>query len=954
MFLVTKQDVCRFYKEDFWGELIRVRDYKKHLNRVVFGKPFKSRRARRNYRSTKFEVIKMDNRRYKKRRRIPKSVIRHHNIEKVRLYYCNIDEFGVRAFIMLQRDKFNPGKKFAEDITVHDRLGYRLDHIIFLLNWASTLSDARRRITAGYYQVNRFIPKRYDFVPVVGDELLVRPPFKQLTFRHLKKLRFKRLLNFYNLNKARYTAIWSKKRRRKMHKLHRRWTRKQMIKRYFSPLKVVRQRFLRMRDKANRGKNLNLKRWKRAKRSRGFFPRAFLPISLSIPNKRIFSLFHEYGDYASIGPSSIYNSSFIKPAFDWQAKFGKFFFNQFLERYNGQFYLYKNVNYYQDEGIAWLDHYDNPLSNQWSIGIMRLNFMSKTTGVKTLTYSVNNNLYDFVLPDIEHLFGTSQIRVPTTDLVNFFIKSNPKYQISNQFEFDRFLIKFKFMAYSSNLRDSPIYRTLLDHFTYLKTDVDLNRFGSGQSVRFSPIYTAFYSLQNLIPIIEKRVVFNQLWSKLYLARLKRSNFILDAVARLASDEKSVFYNVISRRLRYKMYMARFSNITKNFANALPIKARSGNIPLLTPSLSPTQNILPTSLAKVVADFFVPVTMAQDRSFMSIADWIDGYLNDLAVGMVVHFPKTIYSESDLNKSKYFTDLFTKLDINALSRFTPALQIFLTDKLLKPFFLEKDTKVTTFDNYFINNLPILNSEQFFQLNNDELNTEKLNPISTITSNKNRLNLIEAVNVLSLMEAREVNLKIRALNLRGIEDNNIELDLLNEKKSIIDKRMFYFKVLTNRFVQSLSGLDTYKNEYFSKPLLLQKKFRSLNKVFKPKFRRIKKKRRRTLLLRNFNNLFVSYRLLKLIFIGYRRIRRKFRPFFYFPCKFSFKPFLKHYGSKRKLKRVNKKDAVYVQKPRLPFNLPKLNKKKFGMTDLAQKLDLPVKPKRNHVKYAKSIAKF
>jgi len=90
-----------------------------------------------------------------------------------------------------------------------------------------------------------------------------------------------------------------------------------------------------------------------------------------------------------------------------------------------------------------------------------------------------------------------------------------------------------------------------------------------------------------------------------------------------------------------------------------------------------------------------------------------------------------------------------------------------------------------------------------------------------------------------------------------------------------------------------------------------------------------------------------LKILFIGYRRIRRRqVHPFFYFPCKFSFKPFFNHFGSKTKLIRINKKNIVYVQKPHLPFNLPRLKKQKFGMMDRAKALKVSNKP-RNRAKY-------
>jgi len=84
--------------------------------------------------------------------------------------------------------------------------------------------------------------------------------------------------------------------------------------------------------------------------------------------------------------------------------------------------------------------------------------------------------------------------------------------------------------------------------------------------------------------------------------------------------------------------------------------------------------------------------------------------------------------------------------------------------------------------------------------------------------------------------------------------------------------------------------------------------------------------------------------MFIGYRRIRRKATPFFYFPCKFSLKPFLNYFGCKSKMKKINKKEATYVQKPHLPFNLPNLKKKKFGMLQQAIEQELKINCKRGY----------
>jgi hypothetical protein len=56
--------------------------------------------------------------------------------------------------------------------------------------------------------------------------------------------------------------------------------------------------------------------------------------------------------------------------------------------------------------------------------------------------------------------------------------------------------------------------------------------------------------------------------------------------------------------------------------------------------------------------------------------------------------------------------------------------------------------------------------------------------------------------------------------------------------------------------------------------------------------------------------------------------------------------------MKTINKKEGVYVQKPHIPFNLPKLNKKKFGMLQQAMEQNMKIRFRRSYkylaLKYA------
>lgn len=887
MFLVTKQDVCRYYKEDFWGELIKEKQVRKHLNRTIFGKPFKSRRAQKNYRSSRFEVIKLDNRRFQKKRRIPKSVIRHHNVEKVRLYYSNMDEYGLRAFIMLQRGHVSPtGNKFREGMTIHDRLGYRLDHLIFLLNWAPTLSEARKKIINGYFQINKFIPKRYDIVPVLGDELKVRDNFKKATFRYLYRLRNRRSNNVKNVNKVRISFIRLKKKRRKAHTLLRKINKTR--KRYLIKLKKYRSFILKTKHRRSRRRALNLKKWSHIRVPYSFFPRSFLSTKHSLVQNRIVKL-RKLNSYSNLGRIGIFNLGFSKPQMDWYSKFGKFFFNQFLKNYNGRFFLYRNNSYYREESNLQLKTLVNPLSNEEFLLRFQLRTAAMGTDNKILlsTPVIDIDMKNYALEN-------------GSNLLLFLEKKQDYFSGANSNDNDRFLVKFPFISYYNDKdKNREVYRTLVDHFTFLKKRSDLEIFERETTLLFSPVFTIFNTLRNLTSVVERRAVFNLLWQKMYLGRLKRSNIVRDTVARLAKSRYSVF-KLLTKKFRYKMALAKFAAITKSFSKAvlahgrLPKKSGGG----FYPTMERSEYAIPSSLARIKTDFMPSVTVAQDNTFALINNWMDSFFTDIATNTL--FSHSVLMHNNMDKINADSDALLNSNTGNL-----ALSSLLNEKFGK-YFIQQLVEPTT---------PFL-IDKALKVKSVE------NRLASVFLKKNTMKSDIAINV--------------------VEDKVIE------QAGALDIGL---NVIAYNFTQALDRLS-HNFDFYPKLITFRKKIRRLNKIFKPKFKRIRRRRRRTLLLRSFNNLLVSYRLLKVIFIGYRRIRRKATPFFYFPCKFSLKPFLNYYGCKSKMKTINKKEGTYVQKPHAPFNLPKLNKKKFGMLQQAMEQELKIRFRRSYkylaLKYA------
>jgi ribosomal protein S4 len=210
----SKQDICRYYKEDFWGELRNRKNVYANINKFVFG-----RKKRKYDNSTRFDVIKLDNKKYKRRKRLTKKQIRFLQKEKIKHYFLNLSEHSLRSMLLRTRTiKVSKGQNF-KDRNVHDAFTTRLDHLVFTFGWAMSLGQARVLIKKGAIQVNRFIPSRIDFIPMVGDEIQVRNPYKRLVKRNLIRSRQRRLKTDFKLSQRRLAYYLNTVRDREWKKL---------------------------------------------------------------------------------------------------------------------------------------------------------------------------------------------------------------------------------------------------------------------------------------------------------------------------------------------------------------------------------------------------------------------------------------------------------------------------------------------------------------------------------------------------------------------------------------------------------------------------------------------------------------------------------------------------------------------------------------------------------------
>jgi hypothetical protein len=617
-----------------------------------------------------------------------------------------------------------------------------------------------------------------------------------------------------------------------------------------------------------------------------FFPRSFLPTKYSVVQNRIIKL-RKLNSYSNVGRIGIFNLSFSKPQMDWYSKFGNFFFNQFLKNYNGRFFLYRNNYYYREESNLPLKTLINPLSNEEFLLKFQLSIAAKNTDSKVLLpLSLSDvGMEDYIAENKSHLL--------------LFLGKRQNHFFDNINNNDSFLVKFPFISYYNDKdKNREVYRTLIDHFTFLKKRSDLEMFERETTLLFSPVFTIFNTLRNLTSVVERRAVFNLLWQKMYLGRLKRSNIIRDVVARLVKSRYSVF-KLLTKKFKYKMALAKFAAITKSFSKAvlshgrLPKKNGGG----FYPTMERSEYAIPSALVRMKTDFMPSITIAQDNTFALINNWMDSFLTDIAAN-------TLFSHSILLhgcKGKVTND-----NTSLLNGAGNLVLSSLLDEKFGKYFIQQLMEPTT---------PFL-ADKAIKIKSIE------DRLASVFLKKNIIGS---------------NIAITAM-----EDNTIE------RVNVPDVGL---GVIAYNFTQVLDRLS-HNFDFYPKLITFKKKIRKLNRIFKPRFKRIRRKRRRTLLLRSFNNLLVNYRLLKVIFIGYRRIRRKATPFFYFPCKFSLKAFLNYYGCKSKMKTINKKEGVYVQKPHIPFNLPKLNKKKFGMLQQAMEQKMKIRFRRSYkylaLKYA------
>jgi len=182
-----------------------------HLNKVLFKK-------KKWIYKPRGEEIRLNNEIFKRRSWLKRQDIRFIDIQKLPYYFLNFKPFEAFYFFNNKKIKRLVKSRIRNtEINLQHLIAYRVDHIIFLANWAYSLEHARALILRGVFLVNNSCPNSYTTLIKKGDVITVSEIFKNYITRLLNFERLHRTRNVFILNKYR-TYIYRKWRREKNYK----------------------------------------------------------------------------------------------------------------------------------------------------------------------------------------------------------------------------------------------------------------------------------------------------------------------------------------------------------------------------------------------------------------------------------------------------------------------------------------------------------------------------------------------------------------------------------------------------------------------------------------------------------------------------------------------------------------------------------------------------------------
>jgi len=142
------------------------------------------------------------------------------DIQKLSHYFLNFKTF--ETFYFFNNKKIRRVlKNRVSNVKAHlyQFIAYKIDHIIFLANWAYTLEHARELLLRGVFLINNTYPNLYTTLVKKGDVITVAGNFKNYIINLMRFERLRRTQNVYILNFYRahlYFSLLKKKQYRKL------------------------------------------------------------------------------------------------------------------------------------------------------------------------------------------------------------------------------------------------------------------------------------------------------------------------------------------------------------------------------------------------------------------------------------------------------------------------------------------------------------------------------------------------------------------------------------------------------------------------------------------------------------------------------------------------------------------------------------------------------------------
>jgi ribosomal protein S4 len=917
--LVSKQDVCRFYREDFWGELGRRYCVRSRLAYFLFGRP-----RYKQFRTSRFEVLRLDTRRYQRRRRLTRSQIRFLNMEKARLYFLDLGYHALRHMLMGQsRTGRHPRGRWSDRfVTFRDQLTLRFDHLVFLSGLAQSLGQARRFVEKGFFKINNaYIVQNWRAVPMAGDEITVRRPIFRFMLRHLRRQRYHRRRNiFAHYRQRRYHYLWSRHRRRWRSLRPRRLIRRGV----FRVLNVRRAYRRYLKTKSNRRYYLRgLGRWRKIRAPHSVALEAFMGPSLSrvlirvLRGVRLLPKLSDqtaYKAYTNRFAMTRFILTSIRTRLTIIAKKVRSFRHQ-------PFRLGKTLRKFFSRRLKFRGFLPTSLrSLDFQLGLLESNVSQLSNWCESLRTG-------FISPRLSHvrrllwlhrqrrrsrLFLAAQIRLVS--------KAKPEKRLP--------LVK--------------LTKRWKKRFGYLD---NLARIRFLRSIgKLAPIAPPVKRKGVLPPKTLHARFYPGSWPNRpgYRPKGKNGSFSTDLGLRPAEPLLSALARLKPKFFRNASKKSKFSLVSKSNIDLARIAWLGQPASLITGRplyISKQHNLLNSSFRSRL-----PLGLSHDvfgkDEVLHLSSKLEPHLTTKfkpKLSIQPHHQKATPKQYNGSQLPRFTNKQQPFALTASPKVSVKAQSFVNDprykqKAVKSSFSYQQPSAVVSSSKDSNSgfkarwrptrpsapllanwfrvLPVPKSRLFIRARLDNSLLQSQFAITTNSVGRSTTILTLALTILQRLHHIE-----KSLISLSIPDQTLVKEVNSSASFTVATAINVQRDLIAALIQSRSS--QFQFAFKDTPMILRRRSRPLARTIFKLQRRARHRRLNTLVLRRFPRFLVSYGLLRFFYLGNRqRRRRREWSHYYFACKFNVRSFITFYGGRRKLKPIDKDLDVYVVPPRRSFN--------------------------------------